>query len=623
MSDEILDQYEKTLEAAVVPSYFLPEQFCNNGVQSVDYIIPPAFSANPKQASLETGAPPLQQVKPNLGGAYFPRQEYNGILRLVTNILAYLNSGYNFTFDTKNTGGYQSNAVLFDYATGKWVQSLQDGNTNNFVENPNLIDGTHWKFITVNPNVVNDFTVSPNIPTPPLDDNSLKAINSAYFESNAAGATKYNFPISCKNTPTFAADEEYVLTVGTLTGEVDYQLLFQVGYAVPNAQSMTSISFSLTHSGVLASHTGYQVVVKNICAEHSPELTQAQLNDLFSFNVYVISDPIVINGAVVAGQIVTIKLNSNIIQAAPGQETKLIGLIATPNLSNYTGATNPNSQALLGITNGVLELATRDLTDKDGLPLGAVLTPTYVTNTNVANMTNNNIVKWLNGIMQDSGIAVANIATVEQLQNETFAAILLSLVAMFGTFTAGVVTKSLVIYGNQPTNPVNFAFAGNGSAGAGAYIEANYDNVNQVSFINFPYKLSDGITLARPCLGNSNAASDQIAKLADITANGGGIVASGGSDGAMWVLFANGLILQTAAVQVALVPNGTASGSIALPKSITNRTTYNIQSSFGAGALVNGRISADIPGTTTITYSVYNNNANTGNQIIEFFVWSY
>lgn len=410
MSDEILDQYEKTLEAAVVPSYFLPEQFCNNGVQSVDYIIPPAFSANPKQASLETGAPPLQQVKPNLGGAYFPRQEYNGILRLVTNILAYLNSGYNFTFDTKNTGGYQSNAVLFDYATGKWVQSLQDGNTNNFVENPNLIDGTHWKFITVNPNVVNDFTVSPNIPTPPLDDNSLKAINSAYFESNAAGATKYNFPISCKNTPTFAADEEYVLTVGTLTGEVDYQLLFQVGYAVPNAQSMTSISFSLTHSGVLASHTGYRVVVKNICAEHYPELTQAQLNDLFSFNAYAISDPIVINGAVVAGQIVTIKLNSNIIQAAPGQETKLIGLIATPNLSNYTGATNPNSQALLGITNGALELATRGLTDKDGLPLGAVLTPTYVTNTNVANMTNNNIVKWLNGIMQDSGIAVANIA---------------------------------------------------------------------------------------------------------------------------------------------------------------------------------------------------------------------
>lgn len=559
MSDEILDQYEKTLEAAVVPSYFLPEQFCNNGVQSVDYIIPPAFSANPKQASLETGAPPLQQVKPNLGGAYFPRQEYNGILRLVTNILAYLNSGYNFTFDTKNTGGYQSNAVLFDYATGKWVQSLQDGNTNNFVENPNLIDGTHWKFITVNPNVVNDFTVSPNIPTPPLDDNSLKAINSAYFESNAAGATKYNFPISCKNTPTFAADEEYVLTVGTLTGEVDYQLLFQVGYAVPNAQSMTSISFSLTHSGVLASHTGYQVVVKNICAEHYPELTQAQLNDLFSFNAYAISDPIVINGAVVAGQIVTIKLNSNIIQAAPGQETKLIGLIATPNLSNYTGATNPNSQALLGITNGVLELATRDLTDKDGLPLGAVLTPTYVTNTNVANMTNNNIVKWLNGIMQDSGIAVANIAL--QSSDNVFVG--------NDSFTQSP-TMPTVITGDSSLKGANTAFVA-----------------------------------------------------AAIAANGGGIVASGGSDGAMWVLFANGLILQTAAVQVALVPNGTAGGSIALPKSITNRTTYNIQSSFGAGALVNGRISADIPGTTTITYSVYNNNANTGNQIIEFFVWSY
>ena len=544
MSDEILDQYEKTLEAAVVPSYFLPEQFCNNGVQSVDYIIPPAFSANPKQASLETGAPPLQQVKPNLGGAYFPRQEYNGILRLVTNILAYLNSGYNFTFDTKNTGGYQSNAVLFDYATGKWVQSLQDGNTNNFVENPNLIDGTHWKFITVNPNVVNDFTVSPNIPTPPLDDNSLKAINSAYFESNAAGATKYNFPISCKNTPTFAADEEYVLTVGTLTGEVDYQLLFQVGYAVPNAQSITSISFSLTHSGVLASHTGYQVVVKNICAEHYPELTQAQLNDLFSFNVYAISDPIVINGVVVAGQIVTIKLNSNIIQAAPGQETKLIGLIATPNLSNYTGATNPNSQALLGITNGVLELATRDLTDKDGLPLGAVLTPTYVTNTNVANMTNNNIVKWLNGIMQDSGIAVANIAL--QSSDNVFVG--------NDSFTQSP-TMPTVITGDSSLKGANTAFVA-----------------------------------------------------AAITANGGGIVASGTG----WVKFANGLIIQysvgstiqiTTDNQVVNFPiafkNGFSYSITITPyNSISNIVAYNNASAVGGSFSVR----TNQPGNTSITY---------------------
>lgn len=525
MSDEILDQYEKTLEAAVVPSYFLPEQFCNNGVQSVDYIIPPAFSANPKQASLETGAPPLQQVKPNLGGAYFPRQEYNGILRLVTNILAYLNSGYNFTFDTKNTGGYQSNAVLFDYATGKWVQSLQDGNTNNFVENPNLIDGTHWKFITVNPNVVNDFTVSPNIPTPPLDDNSLKAINSAYFESNAAGATKYNFPISCKNTPTFAADEEYVLTVGTLTGEVDYQLLFQVGYAVPNAQSMTSISFSLTHSGLTASHTGYRVVVKNICAEHYPELTQAQLNDLFSFNAYAISDPIVINGAVVAGQIVTIKLNSNIIQAAPGQETKLIGLIATPNLSNYTGATNPNSQALLGITNGALELATRGLTDKDGLPLGAVLTPTYVTNTNVANMTNNNIVKWLNGIMQDSGIAVANIAL--QSSDNVFVG--------NDSFTQSP-TMPTVITGDSSLKGANTAFVAAAIAANGGGIVASgirwvkfangltlqwgQNTVATGGIINFPISFTGAVQVASTPVDLNTGAQSAWVQIKNITQTG-------------------------------------------------------------------------------------------------------
>lgn len=483
MSDEILDQYEKTLEAAVVPSYFLPEQFCNNGVQSVDYIIPPAFSANPKQASLETGAPPLQQVKPNLGGAYFPRQEYNGILRLVTNILAYLNSGYNFTFDTKNTGGYQSNAVLFDYATGKWVQSLQDGNTNNFVENPNLIDGTHWKFITVNPNVVNDFTVSPTAPTAALGTNTAQIATMAALWNQTRGI---GIGLQGQTIQTFN-------TVGDLTSNtVSGGCYFAGGSIFP-------------------------------------------IGDEFYYLTRVASR-----------------------DSGNGSSSFLA-------IGDYSGKSYIGNVAIDGIT-----------------------------------------LIW------------TQLATVEQLQNGTFAAILLSLVAQTATFTSGV-----AIYGNQPTNPVNFLFAGNGSAGAGAFIEANYDNVNQVAFINFPYKLSDGITLARPCLGNSNAASDQIAKLADITANGGGIVASGGSDGAMWVLFANGLILQTVAVQVALVPNGTAFGSIALPKSITNRTTYSVQSSFGEGALVNGRISADIPGTTTITYNLYNNNANTGNQIIEFFVWSY
>ena len=447
MSDEILDQYEKTLEAAVVPSYFLPEQFCNNGVQSVDYIIPPAFSANPKQASLETGAPPLQQVKPNLGGAYFPRQEYNGIFRLVTNILAYLNSGYNFTFDTKNTGGYQSNAVLFDYATGKWVQSLQDGNTNNFVENPNLIDGTHWKFITVNPNVVNDFTVSPTAPTAALGTNTTQIATMAALWNQTRGI---GIGLQGQTIQTFN-------TVGDLTSNtVSGGCYFADGSIFP-------------------------------------------IGDRFYYLTRVASR-----------------------DSGNGSSSFLA-------IGDYSGKSYIGNVAIDGIT-----------------------------------------LIW------------TQMSTVEQLQNGTFAAILLSLVAQFATLgTAGVATGSLAIYGSQPTNPVNFVFAGNGSAGAGAYINANYDNANQVAFINFPYKLSDGITLARPCLGNSNAASDQIAKLADITANGGGIVASGSNSSGWWRKYADGWIEQggytttlSSAVSYAILPTNFAVGASTVQISPTAALFY-------------------------------------------------
>lgn len=154
INDEAIQKYQDTVRAAVIPDYFLPEQFCNSGVQSIDYVIPPVSSADPAAASLETGAPLLQQVRPSLGGAVFPRQQYNGALRLLSNILTYLNKGREFTFDEKNTDGYALDAVLYDYASKRYVVSLHDANTANFVTNPTLINGTDWKFITVTPEIL-------------------------------------------------------------------------------------------------------------------------------------------------------------------------------------------------------------------------------------------------------------------------------------------------------------------------------------------------------------------------------------------------------------------------------------------------------------------------------------
>ena len=189
------------------PDYFLPEQFCNSGVQSIDYVIPPISSADPAAASLETGAPPLQQVRPSLGGAAFPRQQYNGALRLLSNILTYLNKGGEFTFDPKNTAGYALGAVLYDYASKRYVVSLHDANTANFVTNLTLINGTDWAFISVTPAMLDiyaklsspAFTDTPTAPTAALETNTIQLATTA-FAYNLKGNFKTVVSINATST---------------------------------------------------------------------------------------------------------------------------------------------------------------------------------------------------------------------------------------------------------------------------------------------------------------------------------------------------------------------------------------------------------------------------------------
>lgn len=236
----------------------------------------------------------------------------------------------------------------------------------------------------------------------------------------------------------------------------------------------------------------------------------------------------------------------------------------------------------------------------------------------LANNTNTTYTGYLTG----SSITWTQLANLAQLQDGTFNANLQNLIV-----------SNYIKNGNQPTNsspglllnsslyypgivePVLYAGKANSSfeigvAGTGVTQQTiTFDPVGARPMINaagLPYDSAKGI-----------------ATLADITANGGGIVASGGSNGAMWVKFANGLILQTVAIQITIPGNDGSYFSVALPISITDRTTYNIQSSFGGGNIVNGTLLADIPGTTTISGSVYNGNATPATQILEFFVWSY
>lgn len=605
MSDKILEEYVAMLAAAVVPDYFLPEQFCNNGNATTDYVIPPKASADPAAASLDTGAPPLQQIKPSLGGAFFPRAQYNGILRLISNIIAYLNKGNNFTFDTKNTDGYAIGAVLYDYNSSRWVESLKAANKNNFVTNPNLIDGINWRFITVNPYALNNFMVSPNVPTPSANDNSLKAINSQYFSENAAGATKYNYPISCKNTPTFQAGEEYILSLNTpFVGTGEYELLFRcANYPSASGIGDIVIKFAVTYEPTPV-YNLQRIVINNIFATTGISFTQNQLNELFTFTAYNITTPVTINGVSVSGFVLTIKLNASI----PTSNTvkSLTGLFSTVNVANYTGAVNPANNALLGITNGALTLAAEGVIDEEGLQASTVITPSYMVGTNVPNMTNNNLVKWLNGGVQDSGIASNNIGLLSGNNSWTGLNSFNNDINVSGYSSIGGISSTnsvsnsfsqirvnkpnswysrLLLQGTSGTTPTYSELyvrnwnetitggvsIGSDSQGTGTYTSVQnkqgdglgilemYSDINSnpgYQLVNISSRsfadisTSSGITMRRgyrPVLMNygtlNKSDESSIATLRDIFDNGGGIVSRGSNVSGSWFRFANGLIL--------------------------------------------------------------------------------
>lgn len=92
-----------------------------------------------------------------LGQGRAPRmQDWNGIMKLVSSHNFFLQNGGSYTFNptvSSNIGGYPKNAVLWYFPENEapcLVYSLINDNTNNFVDDPTLIDGSHWEML-VNP----------------------------------------------------------------------------------------------------------------------------------------------------------------------------------------------------------------------------------------------------------------------------------------------------------------------------------------------------------------------------------------------------------------------------------------------------------------------------------------
>ena len=102
-------------------------------------------------ASVVEGFPEITMKSLKEGGLPPRGQDANGMFYLSTDQRVYLQNGGIITFSQEVSdliGGYPKNAVL-DYIDENnaycKVQSLIDDNTNNFVENPSLIDDVNWK----------------------------------------------------------------------------------------------------------------------------------------------------------------------------------------------------------------------------------------------------------------------------------------------------------------------------------------------------------------------------------------------------------------------------------------------------------------------------------------------
>ena len=121
-----------------------------------DFEIPAATSSSADDTCvLDDGFLPITSTALDDGGMAPERKNFNGMFYLSTDQRFYLQNGGFITYNpavATAIGGYPQDAILGyidSFGTYKLVRSLIDDNTNNFVLNETLIDGTHWEEIQI------------------------------------------------------------------------------------------------------------------------------------------------------------------------------------------------------------------------------------------------------------------------------------------------------------------------------------------------------------------------------------------------------------------------------------------------------------------------------------------
>ena len=123
--------------------------FAENGDKN---IIPESVGAEPQNATMQAGFPPITQQKISEGGIPPERNDFNGILNLYGQHIVHLNKGLPYEFDqafADKIGGYPLNARIM-LSNGDIVKNTVPNNTVN----PN-VDMTGWelKFPTTSVNL--------------------------------------------------------------------------------------------------------------------------------------------------------------------------------------------------------------------------------------------------------------------------------------------------------------------------------------------------------------------------------------------------------------------------------------------------------------------------------------
>ena len=123
----------------------------------------PNGATGTNRASFQEGFPAITRMPviknplpTQVSGMPPKQQDFNGLFNVVSQHNFFAQNGGTYSFNqavSDAIGGYPKNAVLWYFPENETpclVRSLIDDNTNNFVNEPTLIDGIHWEML-VNP----------------------------------------------------------------------------------------------------------------------------------------------------------------------------------------------------------------------------------------------------------------------------------------------------------------------------------------------------------------------------------------------------------------------------------------------------------------------------------------